>query len=281
MRAFRGADFDVEALVARKKGRTVSVCLPARDEEATVGRIVERLAALGPAARRAPLVDEVIVVDDGSRDRTAPVARAAGARVVRAAEVLPAYGTGPGKGEALWKGLAESRGDLVVFLDADLVDFDAAFVPGLLGPLLTDDRVLLVKGAYERPLDGRRGEGGRVNRLVARPLLERLWPELAGLAQPLGGEYAAWREVLEQVPFVTGYGVEFGLLVDVAARFGAGAVAEVDLGVRAHRNRPLADLGGQAGAVLDVALARAGVAGVDLRECPPLASVAGARRATA
>lgn len=268
------ADYNLDELAALKRGRRISVCLPARNEEPTVGAVVARLAAQG-AGRPVPLVDEILVVDDGSSDATAATARAAGARVVRAAEVLPTHGTGPGKGEALWKGLAEAEGDLIVFLDADLVDFDPGFVVGLLGPLLTTAETAMVKGAYARPLDGRAGEGGRVTELVARPLLSLLHPDVAGVAQPLGGEYAARREVLEQVPFVCGYGVEMGLLLDISTRFGAAALAQVDVGVRVHRNRTLAELAPQARAVIEVALARAGVPGVAVRECPPLAEVAG------
>ena len=171
--------------------------------------------------RRVPLVDELLVIDSDSTDGTAEVARAAGADVVATADVLPAHGTRPGKGEALWKSLAATTGDLVVFLDADLLGDVAHFVPGLLGPLLTDPQIAYVKGCYTRPLelDGapQPAGGGRVTELTARPLLNALWPELAGVVQPLGGEYAGRRSALEQVPFVSGYGVEVGLLIDLLA----------------------------------------------------------------
>jgi glucosyl-3-phosphoglycerate synthase len=230
----------------------VSVCLPARDEEATVGAIVA--AIVRELVDGAGVVDEVVVVDDGSVDGTAAAASAAGAVVVAAGDVLPEVGPGTGKGEALWKALHAAAGDVLVFCDADLRQFDPAFVTGLLAPL-ADPSVVLVKGYYERP-DG----GGRVTELVARPLIELFFPELAGIRQPLGGEFAARREVLEEVPFVQGYGVDLALLVDVAARFGARNIAQADLGVRLHRNRPLDELGAQAAAVLRVALSRAGVA---------------------
>jgi glucosyl-3-phosphoglycerate synthase len=269
VRAFRSADFDPRRLTALKRGRRVSVCLPARNEEGTVGGIVARIVTLGP------LVDEVVVVDDGSTDGTARVARRAGARVVRAADVLPAYGTGPGKGEALWKGLAETDGELVAFCDADLRNFDAGFVTGLLGPLLETDDVCFVKALYERHLGNHPNEGGRVTELTARPALELLFPDLATVGQPLGGEYAGRRTALERVPFVAGYGVDLGLLIDMAARSGPAAIAQVDLGVRSHRNRPLAELGGPARAILEVALSRAGVTGLAVAQCPPLVDVPG------
>lgn len=222
------------------------------------------------------VVHEVVVVDDGSRDRTAAVAARAGARVVRAADVLPRFGAAPGKGEALWKGVAETDGDIVVFCDADLEAFDAGYVTRLVDALLADSRAALVKPHYRRA-----GTGGRVNELVARPALRLLHPWLPDIRQPLGGEYAAWRSVLERVPFVRGYGVDLGLVLDVARRFGAPAVVEAELPERRHRNRPLADLVPQAERVLEVALARAGVPGVEAAELPPLASVEGYGRKTA
>lgn len=276
MPALAATRFDAPRLLGRKRGRRVSVVVPARDEEATVGEIVARLRSLGP------LVDEVLVVDDGSSDRTAAASRAAGGRVVAAGDVLIADspGPGPGKGQALWKGLAETDGDFVVFCDADLEDFDASFVTGLLAPLLSGDDIAFVKGAYERPLAGRPHEGGRVNELVARPVLGLLFPDLAWVTQPLGGEYAGRRDVLERVPFVAGYGVDLGLLIDVAALAGPASVAQVHLGVRVHRNRPLAELTTHARAVMAVALARAGagVAEAEVEECPPLVTVPGYRR---
>lgn len=255
--AHRAAD-----LVARKEGRRVTVCLPARDEEATVGAVVTtvRHELCGPLR----LVDEVIVVDDGSTDATAAVARRAGARVVSS-------GGRGGKGEAMQAGLAAATGDLVVYCDADVRSFRADFVVGLLGPLLCGGPVGFVKGFYTRPLDGREGEGGRVTELVAKPLLRVLYPALAGFAQPLAGECAARREVLEQVPFVGGYGVDIALVIDVAERFGVSSMAQVDLGRRQHRNRPLAELGPQAEDVLRTVLARAGL-GAAVAELAPLAA---------
>jgi len=257
LRVFHGSQFPPEALVEAKGGLFVSLCLPARDEAATVGPIVETV--IRELVERVPLVDEVLVVDDGSTDATAAVAAAAGATVVAASEVLRGCGPGQGKGEALWKALAASKGDLLAFCDADLREFDPAFVTGVLGPLLVEPEVGFVKGFYDRPLEGVAGTGGRVTELVARPLLSLLFPGLAAVVQPLAGEFAARRTVLEQVPFVQGYGVDLGLLVDVASRFGVDAVAQVDLGTRTHRNRPLDELATQALAVLRTALDRAGV----------------------
>lgn len=257
LRVFHGSQFEAEALVEAKDGRFVSLCLPARDEAETVGAIVE--AVRRELVEAVPLVDEVLVVDDGSVDATARVAAEAGATVVAASDVLPGCGPGRGKGEALWKALGAAKGDLLAFCDADLRDFDVAFVTGVLGPLLVDPAVGFVKAFYDRPLEGVSGTGGRVTELVARPLLALLFPHLVEVAQPLAGEFASRREVLEQVPFVQGYGVDLGLLVDISARFGLDAVAQVDLGSRTHRNRPLDELGPQALAVLQTALDRAGV----------------------
>lgn len=265
-----GADFGAGALVAAKRGRRVTVCLPARDEEATVGAIV---ATIHRRLRvQHGLVDEIVVVDDGSSDATAAMARAAGARVVA--------GGGDGKGGAMQAGLAAAEGDVVVYCDADVRSFRAGFVVGLLGPLLTGDGVAFVKGFYDRPFDGRHGEGGRVTELMAKPALRVLLPALAGFAQPLAGECAARRDVLEQVPFVRGYGVDVALLVDVAERFGLVSMVQVDLGHRVHRNRPLAELGPQAEAVLRTVLARCG-SGDGVGELAPLSSLPGSGRRTA
>jgi len=268
----------VNPIPGRSAGR-VSVCLPARDEEETVGPIVA--AIVRELVYGAGVVDEVVVVDDGSTDATAAAAADAGAVVVAAADVLPGVGPGTGKGEALWKSLAVAAGDVLVFCDADLREFDPAFVTGLLAPL-DDPDIGLVKGYYLRP-DG----GGRVTELVARPMIRLFFPDLAAIRQPLGGEFAARREVLEQVPFVQGYGVDLALLVDVAARFGAGRIAQADLGVRHHRNRSLDELGFQSAAVLRAALSRAGVPDregwdpADVAQRPPMAEVEEYRAARA
>lgn len=245
------------APLKRANGTTVSVALPARDEAATVGAIVARIRR--QLVEDTGLVDEIVVLDDGSSDDTAETAAAAGAEVVHASDVLP--GVGPdeaGKGGALWRSLAVTDGDLVCWLDADLRDFSPHFVTGLLGPLLTKPSIGFVKAFYERPVDDDGQGGGRVTELVARPLISKLFPHLATIVQPLGGEYAGRRALLEQVPFVGGWGVELGLLVDLVQRFGSRAIAQVDLGVRRHRNRPLDELAPQAMEILGTALRKAG-----------------------
>jgi glucosyl-3-phosphoglycerate synthase len=258
--------WSVPELVAAKRGRTVSVVLPALDEQDTVGQIVTSIMPLTtPANGR--LVDEVVVMDSGSTDGTPEVARAAGARVVRREEALPHVPVRLGKGEVLWRSLAATSGDLVVFIDSDLVDFDASFVSALLGPLLTCADPVLVKGFYRRPLwlgsgvSPEEAGGGRVTELMARPVLASLRPDLAGIVQPLGGEYAARREFLESVPFAAGYGVEIGLLMDAHERHGLAGLAQVNLGVRKHRNRSLLQLGVMARQILTAALARSDQSG--------------------
>ncbi len=260
-RTWQEPPWTVAELVAAKRGRRVSVVLPALDEEATVAAIV---AAIVPLTRgSAPLVDELVVVDSGSTDRTIEVAAAAGARVVRRTDVVPELEPLPGKGEVLWRALAATTGDVLCYLDSDLVDFDPAFVPALLGPLLVEDGVHLVKGFYRRPLRLETAEvdtgGGRVTELLVRPLLAALRPELAGVVQPLGGEYAGTRELLESLPFAAGYGVEIGLLLDAHATRGLDAIAQVNLGVRKHRNRSLLQLGVMARQILAATLHHCGV----------------------
>jgi glucosyl-3-phosphoglycerate synthase len=264
-RTWQPAPWTETGLVRAKAGRTVSVVLPALDEEKTVGHVVAALLPLTEvrSGQREPLVDEIVVLDGGSTDATAELAAAAGARVVDRETALPGVPVRPGKGEVLWRSLAATAGDLVVFADADLVDVDPGLVVGLLGPLLTVDGVHLVKGFYRRPLRLETEElgtgGGRVTELVARPLLARFAPELSGVVQPLGGEYAGSRELLGSLPFAGGYGVEIGLLLDTAHRHGLDAIAQVDLGVRKHRNRNLLDLGVMSQQVLATVLARVGV----------------------
>jgi glucosyl-3-phosphoglycerate synthase len=231
----------------------VSVCIPARNEAGSVASVVSVIVE--DLMRTTCIVDELIVLDDYSTDDTASVAAAAGATVVRSSGLLSDV-EGPGKGQAMWKALQASSGEFVVYCDADVVNFDAGFVLGLLGPLLVRDDVAFVKGFYDRPLDGAATGGGRVTELMARPLITVLYPHLGDLAQPLSGECAARRDVLEAVPFAGGYAVDLGLLIDVTARFGNTSLVQCDLGSRVHRNRPLSQLGPQALAVLQLALAR-------------------------
>jgi glucosyl-3-phosphoglycerate synthase len=250
------ADWPVADLQRAKGAQTVSVVLPALDEEATVGAVVSCVREL---AERTGLIDEIVVMDSGSSDGTAAAARAAGAEVTHAAMTLPATGHRQGKGEVLWKSLWATEGDIVVFLDADLTSVEPHFVTGLLGPLLADPHAALVKGFYERPLAGTtEAAGGRVTELVARPLLNLLFPALAGVVQPLSGEYAGRRELLERLPFVSGYGVETGLLIDTLTLAGLDAIAQVDLGLRRHRHQDHLALGRMAAEIIQVVLSRAG-----------------------
>jgi glucosyl-3-phosphoglycerate synthase len=222
------------------------VCIPARNEAATIAGVVSPVvtALAGPD----PLVDEVIVVDDGSSDATGALARAFGAHVVR-------RDGRPGKGAAMAEAVRVATGDIVVFVDADVSNFSLRFVTGLVEPLLADAAIAMVKGTYRRPANGGAG-GGRVTELLARPLLRQLVPDLAFVRQPLAGEVAVRREALRGLALEPGYGVEIGMLIDVARRFGAAAVAQVDLGERVHRNRPLHELAGQADEVLAAVLSR-------------------------
>ncbi|MCK0173103.1 MULTISPECIES: glucosyl-3-phosphoglycerate synthase [Mycobacteriaceae] len=248
----------IAELEAAKAGRTVSVVLPALNEEETVAGVVETITPL-----LGGLVDELVVLDSGSTDDTAIRAVAAGARVISREAALPEVNPQPGKGEVLWRSLAATTGDLIVFVDSDLLDPDPMFVPNLLGPLLVTPGVHLVKGFYRRPLmvSGREDAngGGRVTELVARPLLASLRPELTCLLQPLGGEYAGTRELLTAVPFAPGYGVEIGLLVDAYDRVGLDGIAQVNLGVRTHRNRPLTELAAMSRQVIATLMSRCGI----------------------
>ncbi|MEV5511726.1 glucosyl-3-phosphoglycerate synthase [Streptomyces flaveolus] len=255
-RSWSVADRTLPQIMAAKRatGQSVSVVLPALDEEATVGDIVAVIRR--ELMRRVPLVDELVVVDSGSTDRTAAVAAAAGARVVPRDEILPRIPAVPGKGEVLWRSLLVTGGDIVCFVDADLREFSADFVSGIVGPLLTDPEVHLVKAMYDRPLDAAPGEGGRVTELMARPLLNLHWPRLAGFVQPLGGEYAARRSLLEQLPFPVGYGVELGMLVDSLHLVGLDALAQVDVGVRRHRHQDGRALGRMSAAIYRTAQLR-------------------------
>jgi len=254
-RTFVGADFDPERLVAAKRaaGTTVSVCLPALNVADTIGPI---LAAVRDRWMDGlPLVDELVVIDSHSQDATVAIARETGASVFQDDAILPESGSARGKGEALWKSLAATRGDLLVWLDADLVDFSPAYIPGLLGPLLNDDDIGFVKAIYARRL-GETNDGGRVTEICARPLINLFYPELAGIAQPLAGEQAGRRSLLERVPFFTGYAVEIGLLIDILETAGLGALAQVDLGTRTHVNQPTHALGEMAFAIQHAVLRR-------------------------
>lgn len=231
------------AELKRQQGVAVSVVIPARNEEHTVSDVVTGIARL---MADTGLVDELVVMDSDSTDRTAVAAARAGATVHHVREVAPQFGAFAGKGEALWKSLLVTSGDILVFVDADLTHWGPHFVTGLLGPLFADERVLLVKGFYERLYnagDGRiTADGGRVTELVARPLLSLWWPELTGVVQPLAGEWAARRDLMQSLSIPVGYGIELAVLLDTARDYGLEGVAQVHLGSRGHKHQPSHDL---------------------------------------
>jgi glucosyl-3-phosphoglycerate synthase len=251
-------DWSLTDVLALKGSRRVAVILPALDEEETVGEIV---TAIRQSLTVAPhdLVDEIIVVDNGSGDATAAVATASGARVIGCGEVLPEFAARRGKGEAMWRGVAATDADFVVFVDADLKAFNPQFVVALLGPLASSTDVQFVKAAYDRPPTDPAvpsNGGGRVTELMARPMISAFWPELSGVLQPLAGEYAARRDLLVRLPFRCGYGVDIGLLLDAYDAVGLAGIAQVDLHRRWHRHSDLPSLGRMAAEVMHTALDR-------------------------
>ncbi len=254
IRTFDASSFSMDDALAAKAGRTVSVCIPCKNEAATIGALVQMLRT--ELVDRVGLVDELIVLDDNSTDATAAIAAAHGARVISVNVVNDVYGPGLGKGNALWATLAVSSGDFIVWCDGDVTTVEPSWVLGLLMPLLTAEDVSLVKATYHRPTE--HGGGGRTTELVARPLLSLFLPELTGLHQPLSGEFAGRRTTMEQIPFVQGWGVEIAMLADVAERFGPSAIAQVDVGERLHRHQTLERLGVQAAEVLATLLSRVG-----------------------
>lgn len=259
MRRFHHSQFeDAGALAALKNGQMISVCIPTLDEAETIGGIVETVRR--ELMERVPLVDEILVIDSDSRDATREIAARAGARVFRSAEIAPEYGSHYGKGENLWKALHAAEGDLICYLDGDIANFHAGFVTGLVGPLLTDPGIDYVKAYYERPLASGDGihsvGGGRVSEILVRPMISMFYPELAPILQPLSGEYAARRSLLETLPFPTGYGVEIAHLIDLVRDGKLGRIAQTDLVRRIHRNRDEGELGDTAFAILRVMLRR-------------------------
>lgn len=256
MRSFHHAEFPADRLRAARE-ETISLCIPARDEAPTIAGVVAPLVAL----RDAGVVDQVVVLDDDSCDGTGEIAARLGAEVVCPARLLPEFGPVLGKGDAMWRALSVLSSDIVCFVDADSEDFGAHFALGLLGPLVCESGVQFVKGFYRRPFknggaDVQPTGGGRVTELTARPLLAAFHPALAAIRQPLAGEFAARRELLEQTAFCTGYAVEMGLLLDVCAAVGAEAIAQVDLDSRQNRHQRLEDLTPMAAAVLGAVTSR-------------------------
>jgi glucosyl-3-phosphoglycerate synthase len=267
---FHHRDFDLRTLrrLKAEQRALVSCVVPTLNEAATIGKV---LAAL----RRNPLIDELVVVDSGSTDGTRELAAEAGARVHLASAIRPELGPARGKGENLWKALFVTRGDIVVYIDGDLRNAHPRFVTGLVGPLLTRPDLLYIKAFYERA-----GGGGRVTELLVRPLLRQFFPDLAWLHQPLAGEYAARRTVLERLPFPAGYSVETTHLIDFLRLYGPAGLAQTDLDRRVHRTRTLAELGRMSDGILRSVLQRlpAGACPVDTTpeheiERPPAVSV--------
>ncbi len=247
--------FPRQAAQPHKGSRTVSVCVPCRNEEETIGDLVTTIRT-EMMSGDAPFVDELIVIDDRSTDNTAIVAADAGAHVVSIDDIHAAHGVGQGKGNALWASLIASTGDVVVWCDGDVTSLEGNWISNLARPLLDDDSVALVKAMYDRPTD--LGGGGRTTELVARPMLSRWFPELTAVAQPLTGEYAVRRSVVEELELEQGWGVEIGLLIDIAEAYTPRAIAQVDLGTRLHRHRPLESLSVQAAEVMAAVLDRVG-----------------------
>jgi glucosyl-3-phosphoglycerate synthase len=280
LRSFDHSAFPPERVRAERDG-TISVCVPSRECAETIAPIVRTLVAL----REAGVVDQVVVIDAGSADGTAELAAAAGAEVHQQAELLPDHGPVLGKGDAMWRALTVLRGDVVCFLDGDSEGFGTHFACGLAGAVACEPGVRFAKAFYRRPFRAGAVElpegGGRVNELTARPLLRRFFPELADVRQPLAGEIAARRDLLERLPFATGYAVEIAMLIDAYREVGLDGLAQVDLDVRQNRHQPLSALGPMADAVLGAVaarLAREGrLVGVDVAgpvERPPLATLA-------
>lgn len=256
---FRASEFDeLQRLLKRKKalGVTISLALPALNEEETVGNVIETIQRA--LMTEVPLLDEIVLIDSNSVDHTREIARNLGIPVYIHQEILPQYGPRKGKGEALWKSLYVTQGDIVLWIDTDIVNIHPRFVYGLIGPLLHRPSLMFIKGFYLRPIRVGKtiqaGGGGRVTELTARPLLNLFYPALSGLIQPLSGEYGGRRLALEQVPFSSGYGVEIGLLIDILERFGLDAIGQVDLIRRVHHNQPLAALSMMAFAVIQTVI---------------------------
>jgi len=254
---FHYSQFDVRKLVKIKNkiNLKISLCLPTLNESQTIGYI---LRTIKKELYQEGLLDEVIVVDSDSTDSTPDIVKSVGFKVIRHKDILKKYGTNYGKGEALWKSLHVLNGDIIAWCDSDIKNFHSKIIYGILGPLIMYDEILLSKAFYRRPLEINgsymKSEGGRVTEILVRPILNLFYPELSRILQPLAGEYAARREVLEQIPFFTGYGVETGILIDIYEKFGLDKICQVNVIRRTHRNHPLSVLSKMAFAILQVVL---------------------------
>lgn len=264
---FSYQDFwDMKHLVdaKEKKGLTLSVCIPTLNEEKTIGK--EVVIFVSELMKRYPLIDEIAVIDSGSSDKTLEVAAAFGADTYLASDILPEEGDKKGKGENLWKAIHQLKGDIICYVDADIANIHPRFVYGLVAPLIYRDEIQYVKAFYDRPLAFSEGirpsGGGRVTEILVRPLFSLFFPELTAIIQPLSGEYAVRREVLEEIPFPIGYGVETAHLLDVYAKHGLEAFGQTDLGQRVHRNQATRSLGKMSFGILQTFLNRAPNLGV-------------------
>lgn len=252
--------WDIKQLIEakEKQGLTLSLCLPTLNEEKTIGK--EVVLFKSELMDRYPLIDEIAVIDSGSTDRTCEIAAAFGADVYLSSEILPQYGEKKGKGENLWKAVYQLKGDIICYVDADIANIHPRFAYGLIGPLLYHQEMKYVKAFYDRPLAFSQGirpsGGGRVTEILVRPLFSLFYPDLTGLIQPLSGEYAVRREVLEQIPFPIGYGVETSHILDVYKKWGMDAFGQTDLDQRVHRNQDTLSLGKMAFGILRTFLAR-------------------------
>lgn len=262
-----GAFMDRQRMVAEKErqGLRISVCIPTLNEEKTIGK--EIVIFRSELMIRYPLVDEIAVIDSGSEDRTREVAASFGADVYLASDILPEQGARRGKGENLWKAVYQLCGDVIVYVDADIQNIHPRFVTGLVGPLIYRPEIRYVKAFYDRPLAVspnivRPSGGGRVTEILVRPLFSLFFPELTAIVQPLSGEYAVRRDVLERIPFPIGYGVEAAHLIDVYRGWGLEAFGQTDLEQRVHRNQPTRQLGKMAFGILQAILRRAKALGV-------------------
>ena len=250
----RFSDLEEMGRLKRDRGLTVSAVLPGRNVADTIGGIIDEIHAVNGQTSGNPLVDQILVIDADSPDGTANVAAERGAEVFSENELMREQGGAHGKGDAMWRALCVARGDLVMFMDTDTKDFEPQLVYGVLGPILEDPRVRYVKAAYRRPFKSEEASqvdgGGRVTELSTKPLFNLFYPELAGFVQPLAGEFVADRELFRSIPFLTGYAVETGIMIDVYKKVGLGAMAQVDLGTRQNRHQPLRDLSRMSYAVL-------------------------------
>jgi len=256
-----------------KSGEKISVVLPTLNEEDTIFEVINTIKV--ELMEKVPLIDEIGIIDSGSKDKTKEIAKSLGAKVYNASKYLTEYGNYSGKGDNLWKALYLFKGDIIVYLDADIKNFHPKFIYGLIGPLLLNKEIKFVKAFYKRPLilDGKtiENEGGRVTEILVKPMINLFFPELMPIIQPLSGEYAGKRDLLEKLPFFPGYGVEIGILLEIFYKYGLEVIAQVDMDRRVHRNRKLLELRQMAFEILQVFVLYLKKRGIlHLANCSPL-----------